>query len=97
MAELRLARSLEVRHLTVFSDSQLVVKQITGEYEAREARITKYLYEVRDRLHYFNCYSFQGVDRSNNKAADALSKLATTYVSSFGGSVYLEILDAPGI
>lgn len=34
LAGLRLAKSLEVRHLVIFSDSQLVVKQIVGEYEA---------------------------------------------------------------
>lgn len=85
MVRLWLARSLEVRQLIIFSDSQLVIKQIIGEYEARGARMTKYLAEVKDQLHYFNSYSFQGVDRSNNTVVDALSKLAITDVNSFGG------------
>lgn len=37
------------------------------------------------------------MDRSNNTVANALSKLAMTDVSSFGGSVYLKVLDASSI
>lgn len=80
---LRLTQSLEVRHLLMLSDSQLVIKQIIRKYEAWGAWMTKYLGEVKSRLHYFNSYSFQGVDQANNTVVDALSKLATTDVSSF--------------
>lgn len=59
--------------------------------------MTKYLTKVKDRLHYFNSHSFQGVDRSDNTMTDARSKFATIEVSSFGGSVYLEVLDASSI
>ena len=58
LAGLRLARSLEVRCLVILSDSQLVVKQIQREYEARGARMTKYVCEVKSLLHYFSSYSF---------------------------------------
>lgn len=74
-----------------------MVKQISGEYEARRARMTKYLAEVKDRLHYSSSYSFQGVDRSNNTVTDALSKLTTTEVTSFGGLMYLEVLNTLSI
>lgn len=37
------------------------------------------------------------MDQANNTVADALSKLVTTNVSSFGGLVYWEVLDAPSI
>lgn len=81
----------------MFSDLQLVIKQIVAEYEFQGARMTKYLNEVKSRVHYLNSYYFYGVDRLNNLVVDALSKLATTDISSFGGSVYLEVLDALSI
>lgn len=59
--------------------------------------MTKYLSEVKSRLYYFNSYSFKGVDRADNIVVDALSKLATTNARLFGGSVYLEVLNAPSI
>lgn len=36
---LKLARSLAVKNLVIYSDSQLVVKQILGEYETRETHM----------------------------------------------------------
>lgn len=92
-----MARSLEVQKLVIYSDSQLVVKQLSGEYEARGVRMTKYLAEVKDKLAYFTSHSCQGVDRSDNTVADALARLATTEASSFNGSVYLEVLERPSV
>lgn len=59
--------------------------------------MTKYLAEVKDRFHYFSSYSFHGVERSYNTVVDALSKLAIMEVTSFGGLVYLEVLDASSV
>ncbi|XP_074374202.1 uncharacterized protein LOC141714587 [Apium graveolens] len=42
LAGMKLARSLEVKHLRAFSDSMLVVKHFTGEYEQRDPRTRAY-------------------------------------------------------
>ncbi|XP_073107254.1 uncharacterized protein [Elaeis guineensis] len=42
VAGLKLALELEVDRLKVFSDSQLVVGQIKGEFEARDPTLVKY-------------------------------------------------------
>lgn len=97
LAGLRLAKSLEVQRIVIFSDSQLVVKQVSEEYEVRGHRMIKYLEELKERLQYFQFYEFQGVERNDNFIADALSKLATTDVNVFSGSVYLEILQHPSV
>lgn len=83
--------------MIICSDSQSVVKQILGEYEARGVKMSKYLAEVKDWLLHFEFYIFQGVDRLDYTVADALSKLATTEASTFYGSVYLEVLNAPSV
>ena len=44
---LKLAICLEVKNLKVFTDSQLVVGQTTGEYEARDPTLAKYLEKVK--------------------------------------------------
>lgn len=39
---LRLAQSLKLRNLVIYSDSQLVVKRVLGEYEAHKAHLQAY-------------------------------------------------------
>ena len=43
IAGLKLAKEMKVKSLEIFSDSQLVVCQITDEYQAREEKIVAYL------------------------------------------------------
>ena len=40
---MRLGKALGAKNLLVQSDSKLVIKQIKGEYEAKEERMQKYL------------------------------------------------------
>ncbi|XP_074362292.1 uncharacterized protein LOC141702521 [Apium graveolens] len=42
LAGMKLSRSLEAKHLRAFSDSMLVVKHFTGEYEQRDPRTKAY-------------------------------------------------------
>ena len=44
---LKLAAHLEAKNLKVFIDSQLVVGQTAGEYEARDLILAKYLEKVK--------------------------------------------------
>jgi ribonuclease HI len=48
------AKALGATTLKVQSDSQLVVGQVNGEFEAKEDRMTKYLSFVRDAITRFN-------------------------------------------
>ena len=43
IAGLQLCKAIEVRRVNLKTDSQLVVNQILGEYEARDANMQKYL------------------------------------------------------
>ena len=53
IAGLNLAHSLEVNQLEVYSDSQLVVRQIEDTYEAKSETMILYLQKVRDLLEKF--------------------------------------------
>ena len=45
---LRIAKDLKVDKLRAFSDSQLVVRQTKGEFEAKDPVMAKYLQKVKE-------------------------------------------------
>ena len=62
----------------MFSDSRLVVGQVTGELEAREARMQGYLSQVKRLQSGFDLFSLSHVSRSGNTHVDSLATLATS-------------------
>ena len=59
LAGLRLAQGLKVTHLHIFSESQLVVFQVKGEYQARGPKMAAYLERVRGYLEQLVEYSIE--------------------------------------
>ena len=94
---LNLAHSLEVDQLEVYSDSQLVVRQIEDTYEAKSERTILYLQKVRDLLKKFVLVQVKHVPRAENSRADALAKLATASQEDLGRSTPVEYLAEPSI
>ncbi|KAL0402164.1 UNVERIFIED_CONTAM: hypothetical protein Slati_4246300 [Sesamum latifolium] len=47
IAGIRMALDAGARNLIAYSDSQLVTKQVEGEYEVKEERMKEYLQEIR--------------------------------------------------
>lgn len=69
---LELAAELGIRSLNVFSDSELLVKQMSGEYRVKNADLQE-LYQEANRLKRgFERVSISHVRREQNKRADAL-------------------------
>ncbi|XP_065033836.1 uncharacterized protein LOC135666192 [Musa acuminata AAA Group] len=77
LAGLRLALEMQVDAIHVLTDSQLVAKQLSGGYEARDATMAKYLARVRDLTARFPYFTLSNVPREENERADALAKLAS--------------------
>uniref|UniRef100_A0A2N9J4D3 Uncharacterized protein n=1 Tax=Fagus sylvatica TaxID=28930 RepID=A0A2N9J4D3_FAGSY len=75
---LRIARELGATTLRVQSDSQLIVGQVNGEYEAKEDRMAKYLNLVRNTIRWFDEVTLVQVPREQNTEADTLAKLASS-------------------
>ncbi|XP_027171595.1 uncharacterized protein LOC113771181 [Coffea eugenioides] len=96
IAGLQLARRLGAQQIHVRSDSQLVVRQILGEYEARDETMQLYLSKVHQLTAYFESFEIQRIPRSQNKRADALSRLASTSFSDLNKIVLVEVLSEPG-
>ncbi|MDP2873580.1 MAG: ribonuclease HI family protein [Bacillota bacterium] len=76
LAALSKALELGIRSLTVRSDSQLLIRQMTGQYRVREPHLQT-LYDHAKRLE--RCFArvrYEHVGREANKRADKLANQA---------------------
>ena len=94
IAGLKLAKEMKVESLKVFSESHLVVCQITDEYQAREEKMTAYLQKARELLGSFSSYTISQIPRSQNAKADALAMLASTKDADQLKVIPMETLDS---
>ena len=78
LSGLDLALALSVSKLRIYSDSQLVVKHVQEEYEAKDARMVRYLAKVRNTLQQFTEWTIEKIKRADNRRADALAGIAAS-------------------
>lgn len=67
-----IARGYQGRRLEVRMDSELIVKQMKGEYKVKHAELKKLNTEVHGLLAHFPHTTFTHIRREKNKEADAL-------------------------
>ena len=87
LASMDLCYALGVEHLCAFSDSQLIVSQAKGNFEARDATMMSYLTKVKERSLSFKKFEIEHVPQSKNRQADALSKLARSSLDAHPKSI----------
>ena len=66
----------------MYSDSQLVVGQVNGEFEARDECMQGYLVKVRQVQSRFKSFTLRQIPRGQNCHADSLAMLATSLGSN---------------
>ena len=76
LAALRFAVFTRCQELRVFADSELVVKQIKGEYQVRNEGIRLLHNNALRWIELIPQFSIQHVRREHNKEADRLANLA---------------------
>lgn len=69
---IELAREHGATELELYGDSELVVKQVRGEYRVKDAGLKPLHAEVRAALAGFRSWSINHVRRDHNAGADAL-------------------------
>jgi ribonuclease HI len=69
---LRKAKELGATEVEVVNDSELVAKQINGEYKVKHADMKPLHAEATQALREFASWSIRSVPRAQNKDADAL-------------------------
>ena len=72
-----LARSVEAKLILFLGDSQLVIGQINGTYEAKEERVKKYLNRVIRLVKRFKEADFVQILREENVETNTLAKEAS--------------------
>nr|XP_017239614.1 PREDICTED: uncharacterized protein K02A2.6-like [Daucus carota subsp. sativus] len=82
IAGLNLAKHLEVKIIDIFCDSQLVVKQVSGDFKTSNDRMAAYKKVV----------TIKNIARSANHWADALSRLATSTATQSQDPIYIKEL-----
>lgn len=73
---LKEAVNLKATRLTIYTDSELMVRQIKGEYKVKNDGLKTVFQEVFNLLRHFGAYTINHVPRENNKRADQLANLA---------------------
>ncbi|XP_071695127.1 uncharacterized protein [Rutidosis leptorrhynchoides] len=92
LAGLNLACKMNITQLRAYVDSQLVANQFNGSFEAHELSMQKYLKLMKESAEKFEFFELSQVSRSQNKKAEALSKLAALAFSHFQKQVWVEEL-----
>ena len=70
---LDISKNLNIYKINIFSDSELLVKQINLEYKVKNERLKKLHAEARGKLHN-SIWKLSHVRREKNRKADFLSK-----------------------
>ncbi|XP_022031721.1 uncharacterized protein LOC110932773 [Helianthus annuus] len=95
LAGLRLALKMGAKNLEAHVDSKLVAEQVNGHYDAKSEAMALYLEQARILISQFQTFKIIHINRSENKHADALSKLAATSFRYLAKEVRIEVLSNP--
>lgn len=78
ITSLRISRSLQVKRIKAYTDSQLVESQFSGSFATKGPNMIKYLELLRKEVEHFKEFTLERFNREWNEKADALSKYAST-------------------
>ncbi len=73
---LRLLSAFQVESVVVFTDSELVSRQLAGEYRVREQSLKSLHFQVRHMLSLYRRWRVKHVGREENREADRLASWA---------------------
>ncbi len=73
---LELAAEMKISHLFIRTDSELVAKQVQGEFQVKNAQILPLYLQVERNIREFDSFSIENIPRAANQRADRLANLA---------------------
>ena len=86
---------LEAKNLIVQADSQLVIGQVKGDYEAKEERMQKYLKIDKELQQHFDNVEFQQIPHAKNTEVDFLACLVSSYKHNMSPKLCMETRGQP--
>ena len=75
---LNVAKEIGIRRIECFGDSDLVVQQVSGNWDALDANMALYRFHVQKISGFFEGCELTHIPRAENDAADVLSKLGSS-------------------
>lgn len=69
-------KGLTREEVVVRGDSQLIIRQINGDYKVRDPQLAKYFLKIKELFFKFRSLKFEWVPREQNREADALTNQA---------------------
>lgn len=73
---LKKAHELHISEIKLFSDSELLVRQINGEYRVKDARLQNLMAHFQREKEKLKSFSISHIPREQNSEADALANRA---------------------
>lgn len=83
--------------MNAYNDSQLIVNQIRGSYEAKDPAMKRYLQKVRELVFVSEEFEILQVPRAEKMKMDVRSRLATSNYVDLSRIVFMEELARPSI
>ena len=97
IAGLILAKDMGIKKLDIYSDSQLVVNQLLGTYQARDLKMASYLEHVKTLQSTFEEFNIVQIPRTANSHANALANLGSSIPATESQSILLLFLQWPSV
>ncbi|XP_057787279.1 uncharacterized protein LOC131004590 [Salvia miltiorrhiza] len=97
LAGLGLAKEMGVKRIKIFSDSQLVVNQMQGTFQAKDAKMLAYLGKTKELQSSFEEFIINQVPRGDNGHADALANLGSAIQTAKPKTITITCLQWPAI
>ena len=99
MLEIQILRGFQVKKVLIRGDSELVIKQLQGEYQARHPRMRSYRNAIRDLVEDFALCEFSFIPRLQNGIVDSLAtSIATFKIPIHSSKTYeVEVRHRPSI
>jgi len=76
LAGLNRAKILNITHLEVYGDSNLVIKQVSGQWKIKKDHLKTIYNQIKQVEKFFTSIKYEHVYRHKNKRADALANEA---------------------
>ena len=73
---LKLAKEKKINHLILYSDSQLLIRQLNGQYKVKSPVIKPLFLQCQKLLQALSSYELKHIPREENSGADALANQA---------------------
>ena len=93
---LRMAKEIGISRIACYGDSDLVAQQVSGTWDTKDPNMAAYRAAVDEMAKSFIGYEVKHIPRTENMAADALSRLGSARKTIPPG-IFLEQLHVPSV